>query len=125
MTTLEARKIALTIAPLLKQGLSPYRILQIHPELGISEKTLYNYIEQDIFHEIADVTVMDLRRQVSRRISKKKSVVYKKRADSKYLTGRTYKDYKEKLLKTVLNEQESFTVILCSQGKKVLLRINT
>lgn len=95
LTTLEARKIALTIAPLLKQGLSPYRILQIHPELGISEKTLYNYIEQDIFHEIADVTVMDLRRQVSRRISKKKSVVYKKRADSKYLTGRTYKDYKE------------------------------
>lgn len=95
LTTLEARKIALTIAPLLKQGLSPYRILQTHPELGISEKTLYNYIEQDVFHEIADVSVMDLRRKVSRRISKKKSVIYKKRADNKYLTGRTYKDYKE------------------------------
>ena len=94
LTTLEARKIAQTIAPLLKQGLSPYRILQMHPELEISEKTLYNYIEQDVFHDIADVTVMDLRRQVSRKISKKKSAVYKKRADNKYLIGRTYGNYK-------------------------------
>lgn len=37
---------------------------------------------------------MDLRRQVSRRISKKKSKGYKKRADRKHLQGRTYKDYK-------------------------------
>lgn len=38
---------------------------------------------------------MDLRRQVSRKISKKKSKGYKKRADRKYLQGRTYKDYKQ------------------------------
>lgn len=37
---------------------------------------------------------MDLRRQVSRKISKKKSKGYKKRTDRKYLQGRTYKDYK-------------------------------
>ena len=36
---------------------------------------------------------MDLRRQVSRRPSKKKSQTYKKRADRKYLKGRTYKEY--------------------------------
>ena len=40
---------------------------------------------------------MDLRRQVSRKISKKKSNRYKKRADRKYLLGRTYKDYREYL----------------------------
>ena len=37
---------------------------------------------------------MDLRRQVFRRISKKKAKGYKKRTDRKYLLGRTYKDYK-------------------------------
>ena len=36
----QAKDIADVIAPLLKQGLSPYQILASHPELGISEKTL-------------------------------------------------------------------------------------
>lgn len=93
LTSSEAKKMALIIAPLLKQGLSPYQILQIHPEIDISEKTLYNYIESGVFKEIANITVMDLRRQISRKISKKKSVCYKKRADKSYLKGRTYKDY--------------------------------
>ena len=34
------------VTPLIKQGQSPYMILTNHPELGISVKTLYNYIEQ-------------------------------------------------------------------------------
>lgn len=97
LTIQQARAIADVIAPLLKQGQSPYQILAAHPELNISEKTLYNYIENDVFHEIASITVMDLRRQVSRKISKKKSNRYKKRADRKHLLGRTYKDYREYL----------------------------
>lgn len=95
LTSLEAKAMADIIKPLLKQGQSPFQIITNHPELGISEKTLYNYIENDVFHEIAGITVMDLRRQVSRRISKKKSKGYKKRLDRKYLQGRTYKDYTE------------------------------
>ena len=95
LTVQEAKNIASIVAPLLKQGQSPYQIVTDHPELGISEKTLYNYIEGDVFHEIAGITVMDLRRQVSRKISKKKSKGYKKREDRKYLQGRTYKDYKQ------------------------------
>lgn len=95
LTSLEAKTMADIIKPLLKQGQSPFQIITNHPELGISEKTLYNYIENDVFHEIAGITVMDLRRQVSRRISKKKSKGYKKRVDRKYLQGRTYKDYTE------------------------------
>lgn len=97
LTSREAEAMAVIIKPLLKQGQSPFQIVTGHPELGISEKTLYNYIENDVFHEIAGITVMDLRRQVSRRPSKKKSQTYKKRADRKYLKGRTYKDYKEYL----------------------------
>lgn len=95
LTSQDAKAMADIIKPLLKQGQSPFQIVTNHPELGISEKTLYNYIENDVFHEIAGITVMDLRRQVSRKISKKKSKGYKKRADRKYLQGRTYKDYKE------------------------------
>ena len=82
------------ITPLLKQGQSPYQIVTNHPELGISERTLYNYIENDVFHEIAGVTVMDLRRQVSRKLPKKRTTAYKKRISRKYLEGRTYKNYR-------------------------------
>ena len=98
LTIQQARSMASIIAPLLKQGHSPYHIVTSHPELGISEKTLYNYIEQDVFREAAGITVMDLRRQVSRKLPKKKASNYKKRADRKYLIGRTYKDYKAFLL---------------------------
>ena len=93
LTVSEAKEMAGIIGPLLKQGQSPYHIVTAHPELGVCEKTIYNYIEGDVFHELAGITVMDLRRQVSRKISKKKSKGYKKRADRKYLQGRTYKDY--------------------------------
>lgn len=93
LTTAEAKEMASIIKPLLKQGLSPYQILQIHPELGISEKTMYTYIEDGIFHEVSGISALDLRRQVSRKISRKKSKAYKKRADNRYLQGRTYKDY--------------------------------
>lgn len=94
LTFSEAKAMADVIAPLLKKGLSPYQIVVTHPELGVSEKTLYNYIEDNVFREIAGITAMDLRRQVSRKISKKKAKGYKKRTDRKYLQGRTYKDYK-------------------------------
>lgn len=93
LTAAEAKAMASVIGPLLKQGLSPYQILEIHPELGISEKTMYNYIEGGVFHEVAGISALDLRRQVSRRIPKKKAKGYKKRADNRYLQGRTYKDY--------------------------------
>lgn len=95
LTSQEAKAMAGIIKPLLGQGQSPYQIVTDHPELGISEKTLYNYIENDVFHEVAGITVMDLRRQVSRKIPKKRAKAYKKRADHKHLMGRTYKDYKE------------------------------
>lgn len=95
LTSLEAKAMADIIKPLLAQGQSPFQIVTNHPELGISEKTLYNYIESDVFHEIAGITVMDLRRQVSRKISRQKSKGYKKRHNRNYLKGRTYKEYKE------------------------------
>lgn len=88
----EAKDIANTIRPLLEQGQSPYAILQACPNLDLSERTLYNYIENDCFHEFG-ITNMSLRCQVSRKLSKKKSAGYKKRNDNSYMIGRTYNDY--------------------------------
>ena len=95
MTEKEARDMAAIIAPLIKKGQSPYTIITNHPELGISEKTLYNYIEGGIFEFSGSnrLISLDLRRQASRKISKKASAQYKKRVDRKFLKGREYTDY--------------------------------
>lgn len=93
ITTLEAKALGEKIEPLLKRGLSPYAILQAHPEIGLSEKTLYTYIENKVFEGLADIGPMDLRRQVGRKMSRKKANIYKKREDRRYLIGRTHKDY--------------------------------
>ena len=88
------KKIGATIRPLLKQGQSPYSILQAHPEINCSERTLYTYIEQGAFMDFPDIGPLDLRRQVNRRMPRKKTQMYKKREDRRFLAGRTYKDYK-------------------------------
>lgn len=86
----ELASLAEVVVPLIKAGHSPYQIITAHPELNISEKTLYNYIEDGIFREFGLLDI-DLRIK-TKRISKKKSIQYKKREDRRYLKGRTYKD---------------------------------
>ncbi len=92
LTTAQAKEIAAVVGPLLKQGLSPYHIITAHPELGISEKTLYNYIEWHVF-DIAGIKDIDLRRKVSRKLPGKITKSYKKRQDRAFLKGRLYTDY--------------------------------
>lgn len=92
LTYNEAKALAEVIVPLIKNGQSPYQIVTDHPELGICEKTLYNYIEWGIFKEFG-LNNIDLRIKVKRKIPKSKEVTYKKREDHKYLNGRKYSDY--------------------------------
>lgn len=92
MTYFELKDIADIVVPLIKAGQSPYQVITNHPELGISEKTLYNYIEQGVFREFGLLDI-DLRLKAKRKMTKKASVVYKKREDNKYLIGRTYDDF--------------------------------
>lgn len=101
LTTSQARQLASVIRPLIRQGLSPYRIVTMHPELGISEKTLYNYIQWQVF-SIAGIHDIDLRRKTSRRLTKKAARCYKKREDRSFLKGRLYEDYKGYLLENPL-----------------------
>ena len=103
------------ITPLILQGHSPYMILQNHPEIRLSEKTIYNYIESGAL----SVKNIDL----------PKKVVYKVRAgssstpsDNAIYEGRTYKDYQNFLKEfpdTRVTEMD--TVIGCEGSHKVLL----
>lgn len=88
----ECKAMADIIVPLIKAGHSPYHIVTNHPELNISEKTLYNYIENGIFREFGLLDI-NLRIKTKRKIAKKASNKYKKREDKKYLNGRTYDDF--------------------------------
>lgn len=95
LTSSEAAGIANTVAPLLVKGQAPYTIIRNHPELGICERTLYNYIERGILHYAGTgVIPLDLRRQVSRKRQADKETLLKKRKDRSFLNGRTYKDFK-------------------------------
>ena len=94
LTYSEAKAIADVVGPLLKQGISPYSVIRSHPEIGICEKTLYNYIESGILKEFG-IDPFSLRRQLSRKLPRSKVVQYKKREDRSFLKGRTYKEYKE------------------------------
>lgn len=93
LTYNEAKALAEVVKPLLDQGQSPFQIITNHPELGICEKTLYNYIEDNILSQFG-INNLSLRIKTKRKISKKKTDLYKKREDRNFLKGRTYKDYK-------------------------------
>ena len=97
ITEKELKEIGGKLAPLIKNGISPYSALKMHPEISICERTVYNYIESDVFRNAGiDLLPIDLRRQVSRRPMKKRDQnQYKKREDRKYLIGRLYTDYQK------------------------------
>lgn len=92
MTYDELKSMANIVVPLIQAGQSPYQIIANHPELNITKKTLYNYIENGCFREFGLLDI-DLRIKPKRKITKKDSCKYKKREDKKYLKGRTYDDF--------------------------------
>ena len=79
-TVNEIKELGLKIKPLLEQGQSPYVILQNHPEIKVSEKTLYNYIEDGVFKDAGvSINCLDLKIQVRRKMTKKKKTEYSPR----------------------------------------------
>ena len=115
LTTSDAKVLGDVIKPLVDQGQSPYTIIKNHPELKISEKTLYNYISGGVF-SINGLVDLDLRMKSSRKIPRKK-IVSKPRENRQYLKGRTYDDFLKYTaahpslnvveMDTVLNEREA------------------
>lgn len=88
LTTSEMQTIAQIIKPLLKRGQSVYQILKNHPEIDIVPKTLYTYIEGDIFKEYG-IDRFSLRRQVSMKPRKK----IKARKEPANYEKHKYEDY--------------------------------
>lgn len=85
----ELDEIARIIEPLIERGQSPAHICATHSEeLGISERTLYNYIDSCAF----SVRNIDLPKKVVYRRRRKKKVLT--RFEYKYRIGRTYEDFR-------------------------------
>ena len=83
----EAHKMDAVVTPLVSQGQSPYAIVTNHPELNISVKTLYNYIDQGVL--------------LTRNIDLKRKTKFKPRKHSRkgitnrdVFIGRTYADFR-------------------------------
>lgn len=91
LNTSELIELAHLICPLIKKGQSIYTILNNHPEIKFCEKTIYNYIEMDLFKDWG-VTNLTLKRKVKRKITKK---YLRKRKEPQNYEGRTYTDYLE------------------------------
>lgn len=106
------------ITPLVLQGQSPYMILQNHPEIQLSEKTLYNYIDLGAL----SIKNVDLPKKVKYKVRNSQSSEIK---DTGIFEGRTYKDFQvfmKEFPDTRVTEMD--TVIGCEGSKKVLLTLH-
>ena len=82
-TVNEIRDLGLLIKPLLEQGQSLYVICQNHPEIKVSDRTLYTYIEDGVFQDAGvSITNLDLKRKVRRKIPKNKRIPIKNGCNS-------------------------------------------
>jgi len=89
LTSEERESIGATIAPLLNNGQSVYQVLTSHPEIDLSDRTLYRYIETGVFKDFK-VDNFSLKEQVNRKQFKNK---YKKRKEPANYNGRRYADF--------------------------------
>lgn len=113
MTRTELHEMDKVVRPLITQGQSPYMIVTNHPELDISVKTLYNYIDDGYL--------------LSRNIDLKRKPKFKPRKCHKTqihnreaFIGRTYNDFKKLNLKEV-DFVEMDTVISARGSNKCIL----
>lgn len=106
------------VSPLILQGQSPYTILRSHPEIGLSEKTIYNYIELGAF----SVKNVDLPKKVAYKV---RNVHKSEITDTGIFEGRTYKDFQAFMKEhpdTAVIEMD--TVVGCEGSHKVLLTLH-
>lgn len=105
------------VSPLIRQGHSPAMILMNHPELEVSEKTIYNYIERGYMSTVN----LDLKRKVKYKLRKCHKTEI---SDKGIFEGRTYKDFQELLkIHPDIPVVEMDTVVGCEGSKKVFLTL--
>lgn len=111
LTRRELHKKDMIISPLIEQGQSPYQIVTNHPELGLSVRTVYSYIDQGLF----TARSIDLKRKVKFKPRKcHKSQI----TDRAVFQGRTYSDFQSLNLPF---HTEMDTVHSSRESKKTIL----
>ncbi len=111
MTKHELRQKDMVISPLLSQGQSPYQIIANHPELDMSVRTLYTYLDVGLF----TARNIDLKRKVRFKPRKCHNTQIK---DRTVFQGRMYTDF-QALSSDHWTEMD--TVHSSNESKKVLL----
>ena len=90
ITDSEIERIGLIISPLLNKGQSIHQVLSAHPEINLSEKTIYTYVENGLFKKY-HVDNFSLKDQIRRKPKTKT----KPRKEKAHFEGRKYSDYLE------------------------------
>ena len=111
LTKYELHKKDRIISPLIEQGQSPYQIVTNHPELELSVRTVYTYLDQGLF--------------TARNVDLKRKVKFKPRkchktqiSDRTVFINRTYQDFQTLHLESFT---EMDTVHSSRDSKKTLL----
>ncbi len=88
MTRQELHKKDKIITPLIDQGQSPYQIVANHPELNLSVRSVYNYLDMGLL----TARNVDLKRRVK---FKPRKVHKSQISDRRVFNGRTYADFQQ------------------------------
>ena len=111
MTRQELHKKDKIITPLIDQGQSPYQIVANHPELNLSVRSVYNYLDMGLL----TARNVDLKRKVK---FKPRKVHKSQISDRRVFNGRTYADFQQLHLESFL---EMDTVLSAVGSSKTLL----
>ena len=105
------------VSPLILQGQTPYHILEHHPEIKCTEKTIYNYIASGAL----SVRNIDLPRKVKYKLRKPHPSEIN---DKGIFEGRTYKDFLNYMQAYPdTNVVEMDTVVGCEGSQNVFLTL--
>lgn len=105
----ELKRIAMIVAPLIRQGQSIKQIFMKHKrDLGISERTLYNYINDKLIESVMN---LDLLRKVKFKIRRK---YIPRQINRQCRINRTYQDF----LTFITCNNYSIIEMDCVEGKK-------
>lgn len=88
MTRQELHKKDKIITPLIDQGQSPYQIVANHPELNLSVRSVYNYLDMGLL----TARNVDLKRKVK---FKPRKVHKSQISDRRVFNGKTYADFQQ------------------------------
>lgn len=114
MTRQELHKKDKIITPLIDQGQSPYQIVANHPELNLSVRSVYNYLDMGLL----TARNVDLKRKVK---FKPRKVHKSQISDRRVFNGRTYADFQQLHLESFVEMDTVHSAVGSSKTTAYLL----